>query len=31
VPVSAVSELDSTKQAFQTYIDHKSRQRKLLG
>lgn len=31
VPVSQVSELDSTKQAFQTYTDHKSRQRKLLG
>ncbi|MFJ4172422.1 thiamine pyrophosphate-dependent enzyme, partial [Paenarthrobacter sp. NPDC089714] len=31
VPVSAVSELESTKQAFQTYIDHKNRQRKLLG
>ncbi|MFJ5862539.1 3D-(3,5/4)-trihydroxycyclohexane-1,2-dione acylhydrolase (decyclizing) [Pseudarthrobacter sp. NPDC092439] len=31
VPVSEVSELDSTKQAFQTYVDHKSRQRKLLG
>ncbi|MCA4133854.1 3D-(3,5/4)-trihydroxycyclohexane-1,2-dione acylhydrolase (decyclizing) [Arthrobacter sp. M4] len=31
VPVSQVAELDSTKQAFQTYIDHKSRQRKLLG
>ncbi|GAB5077896.1 3D-(3,5/4)-trihydroxycyclohexane-1,2-dione acylhydrolase (decyclizing) [Arthrobacter sp. AD-310] len=31
VPVSQVSELDSTKQAFQTYVDHKSRQRKLLG
>ncbi|MFJ6027955.1 3D-(3,5/4)-trihydroxycyclohexane-1,2-dione acylhydrolase (decyclizing) [Pseudarthrobacter sp. NPDC092424] len=31
VPVSEVSELDSTKQAYQTYTDHKSRQRKLLG
>ena len=31
VPVSQVSELDSTKQAFQTYTDHKNRQRKLLG
>ena len=31
VPVSQVSELDSTRQAFQTYTDHKSRQRKLLG
>jgi 3D-(3,5/4)-trihydroxycyclohexane-1,2-dione acylhydrolase (decyclizing) len=31
VPVSQVSELESTKQAFQTYVDHKSRQRKLLG
>lgn len=31
VPVSQVSELDSTQQAFQTYADHKSRQRKLLG
>ncbi|MFD5276892.1 3D-(3,5/4)-trihydroxycyclohexane-1,2-dione acylhydrolase (decyclizing) [Pseudarthrobacter sp. NPDC058362] len=31
VPVSEVSELDSTKQAFHTYVDHKSRQRKLLG
>jgi 3D-(3,5/4)-trihydroxycyclohexane-1,2-dione acylhydrolase (decyclizing) len=31
VPVSQVSELDSTKQAFQTYTDHKARQRKLLG
>ena len=31
VPVSQVSELDSTKAAFQTYTDHKARQRKLLG
>ncbi len=31
VPVSQVSELESTQQAFQTYTDHKSRQRKLLG
>jgi 3D-(3,5/4)-trihydroxycyclohexane-1,2-dione acylhydrolase (decyclizing) len=31
VPVSQVSELDSTKQAFQTYTDHKNRQRKLLS
>jgi 3D-(3,5/4)-trihydroxycyclohexane-1,2-dione acylhydrolase (decyclizing) len=31
VPVSQVSELDSTKQAFETYTDHKARQRKLLG
>ena len=31
VPVSQESELESTKQAFQTYTDHKSRQRKLLG
>ncbi|WP_258804983.1 3D-(3,5/4)-trihydroxycyclohexane-1,2-dione acylhydrolase (decyclizing) [Pseudarthrobacter sp. NS4] len=31
VPVSQVSELDSTQQAYQTYTDHKSRQRKLLG
>ncbi|NUS34994.1 MAG: 3D-(3,5/4)-trihydroxycyclohexane-1,2-dione acylhydrolase (decyclizing), partial [Pseudarthrobacter sp.] len=31
VPVSEVSELESTRQAFQTYTDHKSRQRKLLG
>lgn len=31
VPVSQVSELDSTQQAFQVYSDHKSRQRKLLG
>lgn len=31
VPVSQVAELDSTKQAFQTYVDHKARQRKLLG
>ncbi|WP_066285220.1 3D-(3,5/4)-trihydroxycyclohexane-1,2-dione acylhydrolase (decyclizing) [Arthrobacter sp. B6] len=31
VPVSQVSELKSTQQAFQTYTDHKSRQRKLLG
>src|SRR6478736_5997008 len=31
VPVSQVSELDSTKQAFQTYTDHKNRQRTLLG
>ncbi|MGY4541472.1 3D-(3,5/4)-trihydroxycyclohexane-1,2-dione acylhydrolase (decyclizing) [Arthrobacter sp. UYNi723] len=31
VPVSQVSELDSTQQAFKTYTDHKSRQRKLLG
>jgi 3D-(3,5/4)-trihydroxycyclohexane-1,2-dione acylhydrolase (decyclizing) len=31
VPVSQVSELDSTKAAFQTYTDHKNRQRKLLG
>jgi 3D-(3,5/4)-trihydroxycyclohexane-1,2-dione acylhydrolase (decyclizing) len=31
VPVSAVSELESTQQAYQTYTDHKNRQRKLLG
>ena len=31
VPVSQVSELDATNQAFQTYTDHKGRQRKLLG
>ncbi len=31
VPVSAVSELESTQQAYKTYTDHKSRQRKLLG
>ncbi|WP_196837231.1 3D-(3,5/4)-trihydroxycyclohexane-1,2-dione acylhydrolase (decyclizing) [Zhihengliuella flava] len=31
VPVSAVSALESTQQAFQTYTDHKSRQRPLLG
>jgi len=31
VPVSQVSELESTKKAFETYTDHKSRQRKLLG
>jgi 3D-(3,5/4)-trihydroxycyclohexane-1,2-dione acylhydrolase (decyclizing) len=31
VPVSQVSELDSTQQAFKTYTDHKNRQRKLLG
>jgi 3D-(3,5/4)-trihydroxycyclohexane-1,2-dione acylhydrolase (decyclizing) len=31
VPVSQVSELESTQQAFQTYSDHKNRQRKLLG
>ena len=31
VPVSQVSDLDSTQQAFQTYTDHKNRQRKLLG
>ena len=31
VPVSQVSDLESTQQAYQTYTDHKSRQRKLLG
>ena len=31
VPVSQVSDLDSTQQAFKTYTDHKNRQRKLLG
>ncbi|WP_189350885.1 3D-(3,5/4)-trihydroxycyclohexane-1,2-dione acylhydrolase (decyclizing) [Zhihengliuella salsuginis] len=31
VPVSSVSDLDSTQQAYQTYTDHKSRQRPLLG
>ncbi|PNI07660.1 3D-(3,5/4)-trihydroxycyclohexane-1,2-dione acylhydrolase (decyclizing) [Arthrobacter sp. AFG7.2] len=31
VPVSQASELDSTQQAYQTYTDHKARQRKLLG
>jgi 3D-(3,5/4)-trihydroxycyclohexane-1,2-dione acylhydrolase (decyclizing) len=31
VPVSQVSELESTQKAFQTYTDHKNRQRKLLG
>lgn len=31
VPVSQVSELDSTRKAFETYADHKSRQRRLLG
>jgi 3D-(3,5/4)-trihydroxycyclohexane-1,2-dione acylhydrolase (decyclizing) len=31
VPVSAVSELESPQQAYQTYTDHKNRQRKLLG
>jgi 3D-(3,5/4)-trihydroxycyclohexane-1,2-dione acylhydrolase (decyclizing) len=31
VPVSGASELESTKQAFATYIDHKSRQRPFLG
>jgi len=31
VPVSQVSELDSTQQAYQAYTDHKSRQRKLIG
>ncbi|MBT1004127.1 3D-(3,5/4)-trihydroxycyclohexane-1,2-dione acylhydrolase (decyclizing) [Paenarthrobacter sp. DKR-5] len=31
VPVSQVSELDSTRTAFATYTDHKSRQRPLLG
>ncbi|MEN2743258.1 3D-(3,5/4)-trihydroxycyclohexane-1,2-dione acylhydrolase (decyclizing) [Sinomonas halotolerans] len=31
VPVSGASELESTKQAFATYIDHKSRQKPLLG
>ena len=31
VPVSAVSELDSTQTAYAEYTDHKSRQRPLLG
>jgi 3D-(3,5/4)-trihydroxycyclohexane-1,2-dione acylhydrolase (decyclizing) len=31
VPVSGASELESTKQAFATYIEHKSRQRPLIG
>lgn len=31
VPVTGVSELDSTQTAYQTYTDHKSRQRRLLG
>ncbi|WP_196883647.1 3D-(3,5/4)-trihydroxycyclohexane-1,2-dione acylhydrolase (decyclizing) [Arthrobacter sp. CAN_A214] len=31
VPVSAVSDLDSTQAAYQTYTDHKIRQRPLLG
>ncbi|WP_077490746.1 3D-(3,5/4)-trihydroxycyclohexane-1,2-dione acylhydrolase (decyclizing) [Sinomonas mesophila] len=31
VPVSAASELESTKKAFETYIDHKSRQKPFLG
>ncbi len=31
VPVSGASELESTKRAFATYIDHKSRQRPFLG
>ncbi|MEV7605014.1 3D-(3,5/4)-trihydroxycyclohexane-1,2-dione acylhydrolase (decyclizing) [Paenarthrobacter sp. NPDC089322] len=31
VPVSQVSELESTQQAYKTYTDHKNRQRKLLG
>ncbi|GAA1173651.1 3D-(3,5/4)-trihydroxycyclohexane-1,2-dione acylhydrolase (decyclizing) [Nesterenkonia xinjiangensis] len=31
VPVTGVSELDSTHEAFTTYSDHKSRQRLLLG
>jgi 3D-(3,5/4)-trihydroxycyclohexane-1,2-dione acylhydrolase (decyclizing) len=31
VPVSQVSELETTQQAFATYTDHKSRQRTLLG
>lgn len=31
VPVSQVSELESTRQAYKTYTDHKNRQRKLLG
>ncbi|WP_104182250.1 3D-(3,5/4)-trihydroxycyclohexane-1,2-dione acylhydrolase (decyclizing) [Arthrobacter sp. B0490] len=31
VPVSAVSDLDSTRTAFITYSDHKDRQRPLLG
>ena len=30
VPVSQVSELDSTQQAFETYQEHKSRQRPFL-
>ncbi|MDS2173610.1 3D-(3,5/4)-trihydroxycyclohexane-1,2-dione acylhydrolase (decyclizing) [Nesterenkonia sp. CL21] len=31
VPVTGVSELDTTQNAYQTYRDHKSRQRQLLG
>ncbi|MDQ0754017.1 3D-(3,5/4)-trihydroxycyclohexane-1,2-dione acylhydrolase (decyclizing) [Arthrobacter sp. B3I4] len=31
VPVSQVSELESTRQAYETYAGHKKRQRKLLG
>jgi 3D-(3,5/4)-trihydroxycyclohexane-1,2-dione acylhydrolase (decyclizing) len=31
VPVSQVSDLESTQQAYKTYTDHKNRQRKLLG
>ena len=31
VPVSGAAELESTKQAFATYIEHKSRQRPFLG
>lgn len=31
VPVSQVSELESTRQAYQAYVDHKNSQRKLLG
>ena len=31
VPVSQVSELESTQQAYTTYTEHKNRQRKLLG
>lgn len=31
VPVTPVSELDSTRQAYETYADHKSRQRPHLG
>ena len=31
VPVSEISELDSTQDAYQTYTDHKGRQKPFLG